>query len=248
MSKANSLIQGPVGHASRSFHKFIERMRVTTDHMRVVNLALAEFEISRKNTQHNSDSQIARHAITRNVEIALQYAYTHFLTYLKSILREMYHKRPLAVLGKASSTIPFHEVAKLGSYEAVCDHMITQVFRAIEGKRNTRALLDAILDKTDVVISDAVLEKALMYIEARHLLVHNAGKVDQKFADRFGAKMGLKPGTKLKGNIGGVRKAVKAISELCHEIDRKLVAGGFIDAADKPVSASASISSEAGSG
>ncbi len=217
--------------ASKSFLRFLDRMRVTADHMRVVNKALGVMQ-SRKTEAGFSDRdrQIANHAISRNAEIALQFAYGHFIAYIKSILREMYRKKPLEIVNKSPSTLAYHEIVKLGSYEAICNFMVEQVFKSIEGKRNTRALLNKILDKTNVSITEDVMATALMYIEMRHLIVHNNGKVDQDFADRYGTRLNVEANQTLKGNIGNSKKALKAIANLCLEMDQGLITGGFIDA------------------
>ena len=206
-------------------------MRVTANHMRVVNKALSEMR-SRKTEGgfSHQDRQIANHAIARNAEIAVQFAYGHFIEYLRAVLREMYYKRPLEIVGKAPSTLAYHELVKLGSYEAICNYMVDQVFKSIEGKRNTRALLLKILDKTDVSITEEVMANALMYVEVRHLLVHNTGKVDSDFAARYGSRLKVREGQTLKGNIGGSKDALKAIANLCLEIDQGLQKGAFIDA------------------
>lgn len=216
---------------SRSFQIFISQIDLTYGHMRVVNKALVRMRSEKSNNEVSiHERNLANHAISRNAEIALQLAYNQFIAYLKSIFREMYNKRPLEIVNKSPSTLQYHEIVKLGNYDAVCDYMVAQVFKNIESKeRNTRALLKRILSTTGVTPNETTISTALMYIEIRHLIVHNAGFVDRKFADRFGDLMNLREGQSFKGNVGSMKKALKAIGLLCHEIDQGLTSGGYVD-------------------
>ncbi|MEJ7843586.1 MAG: hypothetical protein WKF95_17625, partial [Rubrobacter sp.] len=118
------------------------------------------------------------------------------------------------------------------SYEAVCEHMIDQVFRNLENQRNTRALLTKILDKTNVRVEQQVLEDAMMYLEMRHLIVHNSSLIDKAFEQRYGDILsGVKAGRKLKVDVGTAKRALQSVKNLCVHVDRSLVAGGFVHAA-----------------
>jgi hypothetical protein len=219
---------GTAGH-SRPFVQFRSRLRVTVQHMEVVNAALVETAARKtavgKTSHHRT---ISNHAIVRNAEQGLQLLYSHFSEYARRILREMYDIRPLTIVDKAHGSLRFHEIVNLGSYEAVCDHMVEHVFRTLEGQRSTRALVEKILDKTGVAISDPVMKGGLAYIEMRHLIVHNSSLVDDRFAGAYGAVFRVKAGDKLNSSLGLAKKAVRAIEALCLEIDRGLVAKGFL--------------------
>lgn len=206
---------------------------MTGAHTSVVNKALVETAARKtpagKPSRHRS---VANHAMKRNAELAIQLLYPHFTEYLRSILKEMYDVRPLDVVSKAQTNIRFDEVVRLGSYEAVCEHMIDQVFRNLENQRNTRALLTKILDKTNVRVEQQVLEDAMMYLEMRHLIVHNSSLIDKAFEQRYGDILsGVKAGRKLKVDVGTAKRALQSVKNLCVHVDRSLVAGGFVHAA-----------------
>lgn len=217
---------------SKSLQRLRNRLSMTKAHTMVVNKALVETAARKtpagKPSRHRS---VTNHAIRRNAELAIQLLYPHFTEYIRSLLKEMYRVRPLDVVGKAQANIRFDEVVHLGSYEAICEHMIDQVFRSLENQRNTKKLLSKILDKTGVDISQQVLQDAMMYLEMRHLIVHNSSLIDEAFEQRYGSLLNVKAGRKLKIDIGTAKKALKAVEELCIQVDRGLVAGGYVYAA-----------------
>ena len=139
--------------------------------------------------------------------------------------------RPLGVVGKAQASIRFDEVVRLGSYEATCEHMIDQVFRNSGGQRKTRKLLSKVLEKTGVEVDRGVLQDAMMYMDLRHLIVHNSSLIDEAFEQSYGSPLGAKAGRKLKVDLGAAKKAVGAVEHLCVQVDRGLVAGGYVRAA-----------------
>lgn len=205
---------------------------MTKAHTVVVHKALVETAARKtpagKTSRHRS---VTNHAIKRNAELAIQLLYPHFTEYLRSLLREMYDVRPLDVVGKAQASIRFDEVVRLGSYKAICEHMIDRVFRSLEGQRNTRKLLSKVLEKTGVEVDRGVLQDTMMYMDMRHLIVHNSSLVDEDFQQSYGSTLGAKVGRRLKVDLGTAKKAVGAVEHLCVQVDRGLVTGGYVRAA-----------------
>ena len=197
--------------------------------MILVNKALTE--VAARETPSGSTSRhrcTANHAIIRNAELGIQLAYTHFNEYLRSVLGEMYDKRPLEIVNKANSSISFHEIAKFESYQAICNYMVDHVFRSLENNRSTKALVEKMLDKTGVVIDPTTSNQAMLYMEIRHLIVHNSSQVDQKFVQTFGDEFN-KAGKRLNISLGVSKKAIATICSLCGEIDSGLMSKGYVE-------------------
>jgi hypothetical protein len=207
---------------SSSLAKVHSRLSLALQHLDIVDSALT--------TIRNSENQaLVNHATTRNCELTLQMLYTHLNFYLKAILSEMFYKKPLQIVDKGQERLQFQEIIRLGTYEAICDHMIDRVFRRLQNERSTRNLIGKILDGTGVAIDDDVLENAMWYIDIRHLIVHNSGVVDQKFEKTYSGKYNyVKIGGKLPINVGIARRGVNAVCTLCESIDRELTSKGYI--------------------
>jgi hypothetical protein len=165
-----------------------------------------------------------------NAEYALIALYTAFGEYCRNLLKELYKTKPFLVVGKAPGSVQYHEIVKLGSYDAIADYMVEQVFKKLEGLRSTTKQLTAVLDGTGVTLSDTVIHKAMMFFEIRHLLVHRSGRIDQSFLDQYASDVGTP--LKLKGRlpitVGFALKGIRSVNELLEEMDSQLIMGGLL--------------------
>ena len=106
--------------------------------------------------------------------------------------------------------------------------MIDSVFRKLENERSTLKLLDRILGHTDVHPDPAQQEDAIMYLEMRHLVIHNQGRIDSGFEKRYGGGTRFKDGDRLPLQARTVQSAVTAVATLIQDIDTQLLAGSFV--------------------
>ncbi|MEJ7759557.1 MAG: hypothetical protein WKF55_08170 [Gemmatimonadaceae bacterium] len=165
-----------------------------------------------------------------SAEYVLHSAYAFLAEYLQELLGELYDRNPLAVVSKAPGKFDYHEVVTLGSFEAIRDVMVEKVFRRLEATKSTQQLLERILDHTGVLLPETLTRRALMYIEARHLIVHNAGKIDERFLERFGDLITTPTcvGGRLNITKGFGRYALTSLEELAGHIDGELISRGFV--------------------
>jgi hypothetical protein len=168
-----------------------------------------------------------------NYEYSILILNTHFSEYLKNILRDMYDHKPLLIAGKASGTLQYHEIIESGSFDSISDMIVDRVFKKLESDRGTKKLLTNILKGTKVKLPDKIENNALMYIEIRHLLVHQSGKFDKDFIKRFGnsIKSSIEVNEKIPLTIDFVREGIKSVSELVGTIDRQLIEKGYLKSA-----------------
>jgi hypothetical protein len=237
---------------SRPLSILCSRLATVSTHMELVDAAFASIDLAaarstrpesplitaiglppnshkRLKLRAREHRSVTNHGRARNAEHTIQLLYTHFTTYLRSVLREMYEHRPLQIVEKAHGQFRFHEIVQLGSYDAICQAMVDQVFRTLEAQRSTSALLDKILDKTEVSVDDDLRLDAMMYLEMRHLLVHNAGIVDDKFMQAYGENApDSHLGRHLNSSIGIARRAIDSIERLCTAVDAGLVEAGYL--------------------
>jgi hypothetical protein len=149
---------------------------------------------------------------------------------MRNILGEMYSSNPLLVVGKAPGTLQFQELVRLGSFEAISQNMVDAVFRKLENERSTVKLLEKTLSHTEVHLDPAQQEEAILYLEFRHLIIHNQGRADSSFASRFGGRTGIREGERLPLQARTVQAAVRSVETLVRDIDTQLLAGSFVTA------------------
>ncbi len=208
---------------SKSFVKLRNRLKTTKEHLETVEEAL-------RTNRRKDNSPHVSHSIARNSESALQLLYTHLNEFLKSILSEMFRKKPLPISGKAQGSLQYHEIVKLGSYEAICEYIVDEIFRKLDNERNTGKLIKKIVTNTPVEVGDEIFSDAMYYVDIRHLLVHNSCRVDKIFVEKYKSRcVGIKEGDKVPSSSGVAKEAIKAVQKLCQEIDQSLVSNGYID-------------------
>ncbi len=169
-----------------------------------------------------------------NCEHSMISLYRHFGDYLRGILGEMYEQDPLAIVGKVQgSALTFHDLVKLGSFEAIQKKMIDATFRKLESEKSTTKLMERVLEHTKISTTTACKGNALMYLEMRHLFIHNSGRCDSAFERNYDRVLNVKSGQELPTDFRTTDAAIKSVVALVGEIDRLLIMGNFVPARPK---------------
>jgi hypothetical protein len=192
-------------------------------------LGLINSDYSQLNHPVKDYNRIFSYTRAKNSEFSLIELYNAFSWYLKDILKCMYEKDPIKIVGKvATQNLSFIDIVNLGSFDRVSEKMINSVFRKLEDEKSTPKLLEKILCHTTITLDDTTKRTALMYLEMRHLIIHNNGKADDKFINDYGALITLRANGKLPTTFDVVTSAMKAVYELAENIDKELIANGLI--------------------
>ncbi len=116
----------------------------------------------------------------------------------------------------------------LGSWPAVVQYVSDTVYQQMESERSTKALVRKVSVKLGLQLDQAVVDTALPYLVARHLLVHADGIVSADFANSYPG-IGLSEGDSIPLGYSFILAARQAIKALAEEIDQKAVAAGIFD-------------------
>ena len=127
-------------------------------------------------------------------EYSILELFSAFTIYMRDITEEMYIKDPMKIVGKVNSgsTMTYVEIIKLGDFDKIRERIINEIFRKFENERSTIKLIDKLLSHTNVNVPDSLKKMSLMYLEMRHLFIHNEGKADDKFINNYGEHVELK--------------------------------------------------------
>ncbi|MGN1232861.1 MAG: hypothetical protein ACI4UJ_05375 [Candidatus Cryptobacteroides sp.] len=160
-------------------------------------------------------------------EQAIVELYSIFATYIRNIIEEFIYTDPyplLRVVGEnKDNKIEFKKIISIGNYDSLITHMATMIYRRLENERSTPELLNKIISYTKIEVADELREKALFYLEIRHLIIHNGSKADEKFLDNNNNRLAIPSNHKLPINYKLVSKSIEAVTELCHAIDQELI-------------------------
>jgi len=138
---------------------------------------------------------------------------------------------PDRLVGEHKVTFEANDVLKCRDHDEVIGLVAKQIFRRIEGERNTTGMLASFDKKLGLGVDDAVMKEALPFLELRHLLVHADGVADEVFCARFPGFRGV-PGEQLHVTYPVVVAARDKVLALVGHYDERAVAKNVVAAAD----------------
>ncbi|MCF7861583.1 hypothetical protein K9M79_05035 [Candidatus Woesearchaeota archaeon] len=237
---------------SKSFQKFRSRVDYINQHLQIIDVSLrktsqllnkskmksetiVEFLNLDKNLYNmlnhpiSNKANLFRYSRSRNNQYAMIELYKAFTCYLKDLLAEFFENDPIKIAGKAqNSHLSFFQIVELGSYEKISDQIISSVFRKLENERSTSKLLEKILNHTKISIDDQKKFDGLMYLEIRHLIIHNNCKADDNFKNKYRNHVAIDSKGKISMTFDLVYKAIISITDLAKDIDEKLLSDNII--------------------
>lgn len=155
-----------------------------------------------------------------------------FSDYISHIISEIAHGNPKCLLGilgsDAERTICFADIVNLGSYDAVINEMAKRVFRILENLKSSTDMMKKLVKITKIQINDDLMHNALVYIDVRHLIIHNDSIADEQFIQRDSTGLIPLNKNKLALNYETTNKATNTIYELCKTIDEELIKKKFL--------------------
>lgn len=157
--------------------------------------------------------------------------YKYFSDYMTNIIREVIETNNSdafvgLVAGNKDASMTFIDIIRFADKRSIIEEMARRVYRKLENERSTTELLNKVIKVTRMNIADELKKKALLYLEIRHLIIHNDSKVDKAFHERNDELQGLvktKAGDRLQLNFDLSSQAIACVSALCQEIDGQLI-------------------------
>lgn len=239
---------------SKSYQRFRSKVEYIKQHLQVFDAAIKSMSTELNSSKDKNEpitkvlnlkettydklkhpvkekDRVISYSRSKSAEYSILELFATFTHYLQDITSEMYQKSPLKIVGKVETNVSltYSEIIKLGSFDKIGELMVADIFRKFENERSTTKLIDKILNHTKVEINPTLKNQALMYLEMRHLIIHNKGKADSKFKNSYGEIVNLKQNDKLPTNFGTITKAIDAIQEFTKEIDEQLLKEGLLD-------------------
>ncbi len=182
-------------------------------------------------------SAIFKQSQNRLIEFSICQIYRNFIEYLHSIVSEMYHQSPLSVVeslctGTTMRSLNYYEIINLSNYEMIQRKMVDDIFRGLERLKDTPELLKRILKcgNIDGKLAKNEIEKAMKYIDLRHLFIHHHGKFDELYIEKYKQEwtIQLMSGNKIPTSYQLHKETRQTIFDLCQKIDRALIKKGVI--------------------
>lgn len=173
----------------------------------------------------------SRSKINEQVVVEL---YRIFSDYIVNVLKEIFSSNATRLLSlvnnKDDRLMSFSEILNAGDFETLKDQMALKIYRSLERQQSTPKLLDRIIKTTGIDIPTTTLKAALLYLEIRHLVIHNSSKADNKFKQMNTAGLVAvnASNNKITINFALANAAITSVFVLCKTIDDELIAKGLV--------------------
>ncbi|MGO1080724.1 hypothetical protein [Inquilinus sp. CA228] len=148
--------------------------------------------------------------------------------YISSTMRNAALKGldPARFVGDAKIDITAAEFLASGSWSAAVGLVSDTVFRKIENEKSTKDLVRKASARLGLQLDQTKFDVAMPYLEARHVLVHRDGKVDDRYRQEY-PRIRIKD-EKIVVDHMFVTDARSAVTELALDIDRKVIAANLV--------------------
>lgn len=187
---------------------------------------------ARTNNAYNRKMAI-RHLKASLCASFLKEAYEDVTAYMQDILEAAARNGidPNRLIGEHKVSFEANDILQAKNWHSVVHLVAKSVFRKIENGKNTKVLLQTMNAKLNLGVPQAKIDKALPFLEIRHLLVHADGIADESFCKSFPA-FGASAGTKIKLDFTVLQSARTALLVLVQQFDKKVIYCKVVAAAD----------------
>lgn len=178
---------------------------------------------ARQNTT-GSRTLVANHLNSTLCEAFIKNIYEDLVQYFSEILSAAVKNGldPNRLIGEHKVSFEANDILSAGNWQNVVEMVSMSVFRKLENERSTKQLIQKMNTKLNLNVKQTTIEKALPYLEIRHLLVHSEGKADEKFAKSY-PEICSKSGIKIKLDTVLLKNTRAMISKLVNEFDQEII-------------------------
>lgn len=127
-----------------------------------------------------------------------------------------------------NQTFKINEILSKSTKDEIFSMVSDRIFRTIEKKKDTLELVTALNERINLGIETDIFNKAMPYLEARHLFIHADGLTDQEYRDKY-PNVKLTNDFYIKLNPTIIKEAQVAIHNLVLAYDQKLTENSYID-------------------
>ncbi len=178
-------------------------------------------------------SRVFAYSRSKLHEQAIIDLYRLFSEYIRNLIFEFIQVDPARLLETVArnkdNVLSFDRILKLGDMESIKEEMAKIIFRRFENERSSKELLNKILSYSGISIDEDIKKDALLYLEVRHLIIHNASKADMDFlALDTSNKVKLNQNNKFSLTFSLSKSAIYSVQTLCERIDTELVKVGLV--------------------
>lgn len=190
-----------------------------------VHLALAA---RKRATLKNKSAQLLHMRSTLYVAFVKE-MYEEVTEYFREILYQASVKGidPVQLVDKLDITLTGADVLAIREERDVRRVVTDRLFRKLEGQKSALGLLQGMSMRLKLDVSPALMDAAIPYLKARHILVHDDGKPDADFRCQY-PYIKRDANKRIKVDLDFVQKAYTAVDALIRAYDEAMIEKGLL--------------------
>lgn len=138
---------------------------------------------------------------------------------------------PARIIGDLKVDIKLSELLATGSWNEMIKKVSETIFRSLENERSTIKLIEKIDRRLGLDLAQAIIDAAMPYLDARHIIVHNDGRADAAYRAKY-PRVAISADGRIKLDFPLVNDARLAVCGLARHIDAQVQAKGLCRQAD----------------
>lgn len=226
---------------SKGYRRFIDRMNCFLEDMEVVdifyrNLPLLEDErvifrgvtptyqrLIKRQANRQSRTLVMMHLKHTLYVSVIKEIYEEVMDYLGYVLNcgALCLDEPGRLVGDQKFQMTANEILSTASREEIVTIVMANVFRKLENKRDTLLLVTELNERLALNIDDSVINRAMPFLEARHVFVHADGIADDDYKQKHPTIQLTEKG-QIKLNATIMHNAVSQIKALIAAFEQKM--------------------------
>lgn len=214
-----------------SLNKLYNQLQLNKNNEKTIaeTLRLSADKYPKLNIPSTQYARVINFSKGENSDYCFLELYNLFSYYMRDILREMYQLHPKSITQKCDKTLTYSKLTEFSSIDELVDYMIDNIFKDLESLRSTTKLVKKIIGHTKIQIPQTLSDEALMYLNIRHLIIHNNSKVDKEFFEKYKNKLQISLNGKVPTDYQSFQKALEVIYNYIKTIDHQLILNNFIN-------------------
>lgn len=213
------------------FIDLIRRSSISDKIFDEIDPSIHERLSKRDKNSSESKKQIKNHIANTLYSSYIKDVYEEVMLYFTKIIRyviESNSVKPEMLIPNNEMKMTYREILRKNNFDALIEQITKDTFREIENKRDTTTILEEILKRLRINIPKKTLTDVLPYLEIRHLLVHNDGKIDNRFKSKYPDILKLNPNNKIDINIAFIMELKNKVVNLVKLYDNEIISKGLI--------------------
>lgn len=150
--------------------------------------------------------------------------YIHYILKMGAMSGQI---KPERISDNVKVSITANQILSTKSHEEVITLVTKEIYQQLESERSTKELIKKTISRLGLNVNEALIERALKYLDMRHIFVHEDGKPNKQYKHDY-PDIKLNPKGRIKMAEINLHDVCDDIKALIDAIDSEMISKGLI--------------------